>query len=484
MPRAEQIAKPAEWDATRILLAGFLYPYSEGCMSRGSSFLIVRRPVGSILVFTALLACSERSTPPPMAPTFDRSVAANHVESGDGSHAPATLAWENTARVLLAAHPVPPIVGARFLALHSVAQYAGVAAVAGEDRRDGDHASTAAVRGAIAGASARILTFLLPTEANTVEAQVTAEGTAITGPAHADFTRGVEAGRSAAEAVVVFARNDGYAHPDGSPWIWDESMRNASGPGIWEGAPAPPTIPPAPPAKRPPPIGFQFPAMTPYFLRATHHRTAQSQFRPKAPPTYTTDQPNSPFETALREVRYISDHRTAAQIATANLWNGRGIGYWGEQAAKFIDERHLDEREAAHIHALMYASVMDAVIGCWEAKFHYLFLRPIMADPGITLVFAMPNHPSYPSGHSCVSSSAAAVLSYYFPSHAEDLEAQVVDAGWSRIYAGIHYRFDIEAGQKLGRSTADWAIGYDRRRGLLTAVGLGGPEEEEEHERR
>src|SRR5206468_9015923 len=143
-----------------------------------------------------------------------------------------------------------------------------------------------------------------------------------------------------AEAVVTFARNDGFAHPDGSPWIWNESMRNASGPGIWEGALAPP--PPAPAAARPAPIGFQFPAMTPYFLRATHRHTAQSQFRPKAPPRYTTDQSNGRFETALREVRYISDHRTPAQITTANLWNVRGIGYWGEQAAGLIDERRLD----------------------------------------------------------------------------------------------------------------------------------------------
>jgi membrane-associated phospholipid phosphatase len=230
-------------------------------------------------------------------------------------------------------------------------------------------------------------------------------------------------------------------------------------------------------------VGFQFPAITPYFLKGTHRRSAQSQFRPKAPPEYTTDQPNSPFETALREVRYISDHRTDAQITTANLWNARGPGYWAEEAAVFIDERHLDERAASHIHALMFASLMDAAIGCWEAKFHYLFLRPIMADAGIHLVFAMPNHPTYPSGHSCLSASAATVLSLYFPSHAKELDAQVVDAGWSRIYAGIHYSFDIEAGQKLGRSTAEWAISYDRRRGLLSAVGLG-EREEGEHEHR
>jgi hypothetical protein len=40
----------------------------------------------------------------------------------------------------------------------------------------------------------------------------------------------------------------------------------------------------------------------------------------------------------------------------------------------------------------------------------------------------------------------------------------------SRIYAGIHYRMDVEQGQALGRSVAEWAMRYDREHGLLSAV--------------
>ena len=124
---------------------------------------------------------------------------------------------------------------------------------------------------------------------------------------------------------------------------------------------------------------------------------------------------------------------------------------------------------------------MDATIGCWEAKYFFLMLRPTMADPTITTVYPLPNHPSYPSGHSCVSSSAATVLSAYFPAHAQTLDAEVIEAGLSRIYGGIHYRFDIVAGKTLGSSTATWAMDYDRKRGLLSAVGLGGKDEEHGH---
>jgi hypothetical protein len=38
----------------------------------------------------------------------------------------------------------------------------------------------------------------------------------------------------------------------------------------------------------------------------------------------------------------------------------------------------------------------------------------------------------------------------------------VIEAGLSRVYGGIHYRFDIEVGQLLGRSVADFTIAADR----------------------
>src|SRR2546426_8819649 len=78
-----------------------------------------------------------------------------------------------------------------------------------------------------------------------------------------------------------------------------------------------------------------------------------------------------------------------------------------------------------------------------------------------TTLFRSPNHPSYPSGHSCVSSSAAEVLSAFFPEERAQLDAMVIEAGLSRMYAGIHYRFDIEARQALGRSVARLAIAAD-----------------------
>ncbi|MGH7461099.1 MAG: phosphatase PAP2 family protein, partial [Longimicrobiales bacterium] len=84
------------------------------------------------------------------------------------------------------------------------------------------------------------------------------------------------------------------------------------------------------------------------------------------------------------------------------------------------------------------------------------------ANPAISLAFPVPNHPSYPSGHSCSSAAGARVLAHFFPERTAEVNNFVADAGLSRILAGIHYRFDINAGPALGRSVADWAIARNR----------------------
>jgi membrane-associated phospholipid phosphatase len=110
---------------------------------------------------------------------------------------------------------------------------------------------------------------------------------------------------------------------------------------------------------------------------------------------------------------------------------------------------------------LMGAASFDALIGCFEAKYHYWFIRPPQADPGIVTAFPTPPHPSYPSAHSCSSGAIAAVLADAFPSEARRLAAVAEESSLSRLYAGIHYRFDMEAGLALGRAVAAKALSAD-----------------------
>jgi membrane-associated phospholipid phosphatase len=97
-------------------------------------------------------------------------------------------------------------------------------------------------------------------------------------------------------------------------------------------------------------------------------------------------------------------------------------------------------------------------IACWDAKYTYWAIRPFQLDPAVKPVFATPNHPSYPAAHACASISVSRVLGYLFPRDAEAFAALGERAAESRVWAGIHYRSDIDAGRSLAIGVADKVI--------------------------
>jgi membrane-associated phospholipid phosphatase len=107
----------------------------------------------------------------------------------------------------------------------------------------------------------------------------------------------------------------------------------------------------------------------------------------------------------------------------------------------------------------------DALVACWDAKFHYWLERPISADSSLRTAISTPPFPSYPSGHSTQSAAAAEVFAYLFPDRAEHYRMVADQASSSRVLAGIHYRFDIEAGEALGRFVGAAAVSRAKRDG-------------------
>ena len=106
---------------------------------------------------------------------------------------------------------------------------------------------------------------------------------------------------------------------------------------------------------------------------------------------------------------------------------------------------------ASRVFAALNVAFEDAAIACWDAKYAYWYIRPSQLDPELKPVFPPPNHPSYPAAHGCLSTAAATVLAGVFPADRDKLLAQGKEAAEARIWAGIHYRFDIETGQEIGR---------------------------------
>jgi membrane-associated phospholipid phosphatase len=286
---------------------------------------------------------------------------------------------------------------------------------------------------AISRASRLVLREFFPTAVDTIDAHNAAEVARYS----TDTEEDVEALRIGAEVgteTVQRLRADGFDIP------WSGSV--PTGTGVWASQLEPPRAPLLP----------RFGQVKTFFLGAG------DQFRPGPPPAV-----GSPaFQSALAEVRWHSDHRTPAQQKVAEFWamaTGPLVaGFWNEVADSLASRDRLPEREAAEALARMNTAAFDANVACHDAKYTYWLARPSQMDRQIVTAIGLPNHPSYPSNHSCLSGTAALVLADRFPRDAATLGAMSDEAGVSRIYAGLHYRFDLDAGMHIATNVARLAV--------------------------
>ncbi|MEP6732921.1 MAG: vanadium-dependent haloperoxidase [bacterium] len=341
--------------------------------------------------------------------------------------------WNALTRGVIARREFGPLGTARTFALVSVAQYNAIVG-ADDATKSGAPQSEA---GAAAGAAAAVLAAVYPAEQSVIDAQLASDAALVAAVASgcaAQFSLGVTAGRLVGAAVLARAATDRSAAP------WTGTV--PTGAGIWKGAPAPAQ-----------PLSPAWGQVRPWLM------TSGSQFRPVAPPAFGS----AAYQAALDEVRKYSDTRTPEQLRIAQYWgavvNTSGPhGLWSVTGLDLASKSQLDERATARMLAMMHMAGMDASIGCWDAKFTYWYLRPFEGDAAITTPVGRPNFPSYPSAHSCLSAAYATVLAGVFPTASGTLTALLDEAGISRIYAGLHYRFDIDAGQQIGKSIAALAL--------------------------
>jgi hypothetical protein len=378
------------------------------------------------VMMAVLSACSEATTAPASAPLPDGPAAAMVGGAPKFWDTGASANWNEIADELAASRPTNTSRLFTYLGLAQLRAAEAAEAVAGP------HPATSA---AIGGASVVVLSAFFPLDVGAIEAALDAQEAADPWPGdkHADFAAGVALGRAIGAQVNAYAQGDniGLTNP-GTPPI---------GPGywIWNGGP----------------IARGNLGARPFFL------TTQSELRPPPPPAFGS----ADYLAALAEVRQVSDTRTAEQLAIAQYWHANqsptSQAAFNSIARQLIRSHRRNDHEAARIFFLMHAAGFDAIIGCFDAKFTYWFIRPSQADPAITLPVGLPPHPSYPSAHSCFSGAFSTVLSDAFPDERRWLATVADEAGLSRLYAGIHYRFDIQAGVALGRAAAAKALAAD-----------------------
>jgi hypothetical protein len=321
---------------------------------------------------------------------------------------------------------------------------------------------------AVAAAAHRALVGLYPAQAATLDAKLIASlATIPDGKAEDD---GVALGRSVADQILAIRQTDGSAGVL-PPYL------GAPGPGQWR-----PTSPSAP-GQLP-----QWADVTPFAM------TSPDQFRPIDPPTITSAQYTAAFNEVKELGSVASATRTADQTATARFWaSGAGtpsaIGHLNLMAQIAAEQKVNTLEENARLFAALNIALADATISGWDIKYEVNYWRPqagireaaddsndaTIADPTWTPLLTTPPHPSYLSTLSSNSNAAAAVLAAFFgtdnvaftlPAQTASLPARSFtsfsqaarEAADSRIYAGIHWRFDNEVGLETGAAIGQYVM--------------------------
>ena len=290
---------------------------------------------------------------------------------------------------------------------------------------------------AVAAAAAMILSYAFPLEdtaAFTRRAREAAESRIVAGTAYrSDVEAGWALGRAVAQRVLDRAMLDGSAQ------AWAGEI--PGGTGMWR--PTPPRL-----------------VQSPFDPLAGTWRTwiipAGNAFRLSAPPAVGSAQ----FVADLNELLALANGgRTTQQIELARYWATDAPSIrWELFLEDEIVSHRLSLPHAARARAYLSAAMYDAFIACWDTKYAFWLARPVTIDPTLKTVFSTPPFPSYPSGHSTQSAAAAEVMAELFPDRAAFYKAKADEASMSRVWGGVHYRFDVVAGEALGRKVGDAVV--------------------------
>jgi hypothetical protein len=280
-----------------------------------------------------------------------------------------------------------------------------------------------------------------------------------------EFERSVEQGKAVGDAILAWAATDGFAIFNACPYI------PAAVPGAWK---------PTPPAFAPNPLQPCWGQLRPMVL------TSGDECPPQGHPSFSTDA-GSAFYAAALEVYNVGLGLTHEQKTIARYWadspgvTGTPPGHWVAIVAQIARNDRLSLGVAAEAFARLGIAITDAFIACWNVKYATNLQRPVtFIQENINATWmpfiVTPAFPTYTSGHSMQSGAAARVLTDMFgrkrftdtlhmdhqlvplqtPRTFVSFDQAAREAALSRLYGGIHYRFDdndgLGCGQCIGRA--------------------------------
>lgn len=340
----------------------------------------------------------------------------------------------------------------------------------------------ASQRAAAVEAAYVILSTLYPAQAGPLGTSHDASITAISGTERAASVQAGRAwGQTVATTILQLRSNDGLTPPP-PPFVGVLGMESSPlAVGVWRPTPLLNATGAAP----------QWATMTPWVL------TRPSQFRIGPPNALNSAEYAADYNEIKSMGVYSGSSRSDDQSELALFWAGNTPLYWNRIASQLALSRSLRLSENAHLFALMNIAMADTAIACWDAKYRYVFWRPVTAiragdtdgnaatDPDAAWVpwldatpTGTPAHPEYPSGHSTVSGSAAYVLATVFGDNSpftvtsdarpgtrsfSSFSAAVAEIADARVFGGIHFRTSCVRGNELGASVAAYISSHAMR---------------------
>ena len=374
----------------------------------------------------------------------------------------------------------PPIGQPRSYAMLHIAMADAVVAIEGQYRPF--HAQVLAPSGASAEAAAAqaghdMLVSLLPATQAAADAALASQLAQIP-PGRAML--GVQVGKQAAAAILAWRQNDGYATANPQPPAFLPSTL----PGVWRQTASGP---------------YQFSEIgnvMPFGL------LTPSQFLPTPYPQLESAAYAEAFNEVKEIGRTVSAVRTPEQARFAQLFAGVGafanvtgpFRLWSNVARDLSQQKSLSLLTTARLFALTLATIHDSLQTSHSSKAVYRLWRPETAiahadvddnpatdaEPGWTPLIPTPPYPAYSSNMTCIGTGASRILADVLGSDAQSFTAtwytatdSVVfaqpytsllqlgeDEAHSRIWGGIHYRFDIEASQVSCTRVADYLFNH------------------------
>ena len=365
----------------------------------------------------------------------------------------------------------PPFPQARFAAITQLAVFEAVNAITKEYKpylgtvTAPDNAS---VEAAAAQAAHDVLKNYFPTNASGLDAALATSLSTI--PEGAPKASGIASGQAAAAAMIAARANDGSSPSE-------FYLPSSSEPGVWQ---------PTPSCTAAGGAFYQWKDITPFVL------LSGSQFRLGPPPPLTSGR----YTVAFGEVDLVggqtSTMRPQDRANVARFYAAvTPVGVFNDVYRQISTAQSLSVVENAHNLALLGLAINDAAIATFDSKYHYNFWRPetaihntsdtgnnlTVADPSWTPFIVTPCFPSYPAAHGALSNAAATVLEQIlgnarFSVSLSNAAVPGVDLTYNnfteitddisdaRVYGGIHFRTDQDAGASLGQKVGQYVYAH------------------------